>query len=176
MIPVAELQSLVPEARTLIAGLRADQLKRRPSHGGWSVAECIGHLNATNRVYLPEIEKAVAEGRSRGLKGEGNYSMSLFERFLVCSIGPPPRMKMKAPQKFLPDGEADAPVLLAEWESSHTALLTLAEQAKSLDLKRLRVTSPVLSALSMSLLAVFNVIVAHDRRHLLQAKNVLTAL
>src|SRR5678815_4165940 len=45
----------------------------RPRYG-WSVAQCIDHLNATARMYLPVLDEGIANAIRQGQYGEGPYT------------------------------------------------------------------------------------------------------
>lgn len=142
----------------------------RPATGGWSVAEILDHVNATNRLYLERIGSAVAEAQASGLTGDGEFRISPLERLFVWMVGPPARMKVKAPAAFQPCAATDADGIVAEWERLHDSLSELGEKARGLHLTRIRVASPASDKIRMSLLAAFHLIVAHDRRHLWQIR------
>jgi hypothetical protein len=170
VIPEAELESLIPRARALTAGLSPEQWTARPAPDAWSIAECLEHLNTTNRLYLPAITGKIEEGRVRGWTGDGPFRTGFLEGWFVRALEPPPRMRTKAPKAFLPARIGEPEAILAEWERQHRRLVELAQAASGLHLTRLRVTSPVSRFMKVSLLAAFHLIAAHDRRHLWQAE------
>ena len=54
-----ELDSLYAE---LFNRRSREQLVWHPSHGDWSIAECIEHVARGNTQYLPPIRVAIAKG------------------------------------------------------------------------------------------------------------------
>src|SRR5262249_19676797 len=73
-----------------------------PGPDRWSIAQCIEHLNATARSYLPMIDEAIAEAIRRGRYGEGPFRYTLMGRLIAWSQEPPPRLKLKSPRAFQP--------------------------------------------------------------------------
>ena len=173
MILDDQFELLIPRAREICAGLSPDRFVWRPSPGAWSVAECLDHLNTTNRMYVAQIQQAIREGRAAGLTGAGPFEMGRLERWFVKSLEPPVSFKVKAPSKFAPQPDLVPDAVVAEWESSHRQAAQLAQSVDGLHLTKIRVPSPATRWLKMSLLAAFHLIPAHDRRHLWQASRVI---
>ena len=73
------------------------------------MAECLDHLNVAGRLYLDAIDRAIDEGRRRGLTGYRPYEPGFVERWIVRSLDAPPLFPMKTPQSFRPS-EAPAPI------------------------------------------------------------------
>lgn len=167
------IELLIPKARELSAGLSSDAFVWRPAPDAWSVAECLDHLNTTNRLYIDGIRQAIAEGRSAGAIGSGPFRMGWLESRFVASLEPPVKLRFKAPAVFRPAPTVSREEILAEWEQTHRTAAELARSADGLHLSKLRVQSPATRLLKFSLFAAFQIIPAHDRRHLWQAARVI---
>jgi hypothetical protein len=176
MIDTAAIEANARRGRELAASLTLDQFARRPSRDAWSIGECLAHLNATNGEYAKAIAEAIATGKADRVTAAGPFKLTGFERFLVWSLRPPVRLKMKAPGIFLPEGGLSREQIVSEWDCSHQRLQELAREAEGLDLARIRVVSPATSRLKISLLAAFATIDAHDHRHLWQAERIKAKL
>ena len=170
------IESFVPKARELCASLSTDAFVWRPSPGAWSVAECLDHLNVTNRLYVQQIEQALNASRASGLLGSGPFRMGWLERIFVGSLEPPVKLRVKAPAKFMPVPRSSADEIVAEWERTHSQLAELVRASAGLHLTKIRIPSPGTSLLKLSLFAVYHLIPAHDRRHLWQASRVVGQL
>src|SRR3954470_24641440 len=93
----AELDAANADARKLVAGLSEEQLAQRPQPGRWSLAEIFVHLNLTAQVYFPEIDRAIEQGRAKGMPGGGPLKLDFRGKMFVKYLEPPYRMKSKAP-------------------------------------------------------------------------------
>src|SRR5215472_17161725 len=52
--------------------LSIEQLRWKPNCTGWSVAECLDHLNLTLDLHLPKIDDAIRRGlREFGRRADG---------------------------------------------------------------------------------------------------------
>jgi hypothetical protein len=176
MIETAAIEANARRGRELAASLTLDQFARRPARDAWSIGECLAHLNAVNGEYAKVIDDAIAGGKANRIIAPGPFKLTGYERFFVWAVGPPARLKMKAPGIFLPEGGLSRDEILAEWDRSHQRLVELARAAEGLDLARIRVQSPASARVKISLLAAFAVIDAHDRRHLWQADRIKAKL
>ena len=72
-----ELLDARERARKLAEGLKPDHWGAVSPAGGWSVAECLMHLNITSERYIPIIDEAMRALRSRGLKPRGALQRDL---------------------------------------------------------------------------------------------------
>lgn len=168
-----QFEELADEADALAATLTDDQFNWRPPPGAWSLAQCIDHLNVTARVYLPKLDEGIADAIRRGLYGEGPFRYNWIGRFFVSTVGPPARLRVKTPKAFEPAPSRKRPETLAAFRAYQVQFIDRLRQANGLDLARARVQSPVASYLRLPLGSGFATMVAHERRHLLQARNVL---
>jgi hypothetical protein len=168
-----QFEQLADDVDSLVGGLTDEQFNWRPPSGGWSLAQCIDHLNVTARVYLPKLDEGIAEAIRRGLYGGGPFRYSWLGRVFVSTVGPPPRFKVKAPKAFQPAPSRRKPETLAAFRAYQVQFIDRLRQANGLDLARARVQSPVARLLRIPLGSGFAMMVAHECRHLAQARNVI---
>jgi hypothetical protein len=167
-----QFEQISAEADALVTPLTDEQFNWRPAPGVWSVAECIEHLNATARSYLPRLDQAIAHGIRRGLYGEGPFRYSLLGRWFARSQEPPAKLRAKAPKAFQPTPNRPRAEVMAAFRAYQVQYIDRLRQASGLDLGRTRVASPVAAWLRFSLGSGFALMTAHERRHLWQARNV----
>jgi hypothetical protein len=168
-----QYEQLADEADALSSGLTDEQFNWRPPSGGWTVAQCIDHLNVTARVYLPKLDEGIAEAIRRGLYGEGPFRYGVLGRLFVRSQEPTTRMKYKAAKIVMPAESRRRQETLAAFRAYQVQFIDRLRQANGLDLARARVKSPILNVLRMPLGCGFALMAAHERRHLQQARNVV---
>ena len=168
-----QLDAIRADARQLVAGLSDAEFNRRPAAGRWSAAECLDHLN-TLRKILPAIDRAITHAAARGLRSEGPFHYGWFARWMIRSFEPPPQRRFRNPRLLEPAHQPLAPdAVLREFLSLRDALTRRVQQADGLDLERVIVVSPVSRFFRMPLGGYFAFLLAHDRRHLRQARHAL---
>jgi hypothetical protein len=170
-----EFERLAGEASALVEPLSDGQLNWPPAPGAWSIAECIDHLNATARTYLPRLDEGIAEAIRRGLYGEGPFAHDPVGRFFIWTMEPPARIKVKAPASFQPAARRARSEIMAAFRAYQVQFVDRLRQASGLDLRRARVQSPVRAWIRISLYSAFALMAAHERRHLWQARRVMAS-
>ena len=170
-----QFDQLADEADALVAPLTEEQFIWQPAPGSWSVAQCVDHLNVTARLYLPRLDEGIAEGIRRGLYGEGPFTHDFIGKWFVRTMEPPARLKIKAPAAFHPAPQRSRAEIMAAFRAYQVQFVDRLRQASGLDLRRAKVVSPASTWIKMSLNAAFALMVAHERRHLWQARQVIAA-
>jgi len=174
-----QIDAIKREGEAIASGLDDDQLNWRPAPDSWSIAECLQHLNVSVSATLPAFDRAIAEGRSKQQFAPGPFRYSWIARMMVASMEPPPKFRMKAPQLIRVVAGAATyrrADVLPEFGALRDRLADRVRLAAGLDLAHVRTISPVNRMLRMPLGAYFAFILAHDRRHLWQARNVRNRL
>jgi hypothetical protein len=169
---VESLQAVGASVCRLVRPLTGAQLNWRPSNGRWSIAECIAHLTATGNLYLPPIDGAIERGLSHGRRGREEFRPGPIGRWLIAQMEPPPRRRLPTLRRLTPRGLERRETLLADFDEMQRALAHRVIAANGLDLQRIRMRSPLIPVLWLSLGSWFAFIAAHERRHLWQAMQV----
>ena len=157
-------------AQALVAGLTAEQLTRRAEPGGWSIAECLAHLNLTAATVQQLMTKAIERGRREKKFGTGPFSMGARGRLFIWIAEPPPKFRIRAPKNVRPPATIDdALQLLPDFLRAQDEWERLMREQEGLDLAKIKVGQ---GAFRMRLAAALPWMMAHQRRHLLQAENV----
>ena len=169
-----QIEAIKRQGQAVIAGLSDDRLNWHPAKDSWSIGECLQHLNVGVTKTLPAFDRAIAEGRSKNQLAPGPFRYGWFSRMMVASMEPPPKFRMKAPRlmRVSAGGTYRGVDVLPEFAAVRDQLAERVRRADGLDLARVKTISPVNRLLRMPLGAYFNFILAHDRRHLWQARNV----
>jgi hypothetical protein len=167
-----QLQSVRQDATGLMSGLSEAQFNWQPAPGRWSMAGCFDHLNkAASQLFIPKIDAAVATARAKNLRNDGPFAYSAFERWCVKTNDAPPKMRFKAPKAVQPSPHLsleDVRLQFLHWQDQLSSKLRAAD---GLDLARAREKSPI-PFVKWSLGAFFQLMLAHERRHTFQARQV----
>jgi hypothetical protein len=97
---------------------------------------------------------------------------------VAASMEPPPKWRMRAPRlvRVAPASNRRSADVVPEFIRVRDRLAERVRQADGLDLAKVRLISPINRLLRVPLGTYFNFILAHDRRHLWQARNVRKGL
>jgi hypothetical protein len=85
---------------------------------------------------------------------------------------PPVRQKMPAPSRFVPLHGQPVTAVLPTFLHVQSQFILQIDRAAGLDLKRVKVATPISRFLRLSLGAMLAQAAAHERRHLEQARRV----
>jgi len=166
------------KAQTLTDGADDAVLARRPGTDRWSVAECFDHVNTAGWLLLAKMEDVIEPAKINGPFGSPPFRYGFFSRQFIKSMEPDSRWRFTAPSVY----EPDAPETLhpkeavREFMALQDDLARCVERADGLDLRKIRLASPAVPLLRISLGAWFEATAAHQRRHLTQAKDALDAV
>jgi hypothetical protein len=172
----SQLLSIRQEVPGLVAHLSDAQFHWSPAPNRWSMAQCFDHLNVTAGAFVPAIDRVMDDARKRGLTGSGPFVYSLFERICLRANEPPPRLRMRAPRVLVPAPDKPMAAVLTEFTEWQERLGERIRLADGLDLRRARGRSPAFPLITWSLGSMFAITLAHERRHLWQARQVRKAL
>jgi hypothetical protein len=142
----------------------------------WSIGLCLDHLAVANTVYGAAIRGAVEAARARGWSRTGPGAPGFFGRRFIQSLEPPVRLRTSAPGTIKPRPVTSRDTILRAYHEAHDEVRRLIADAATIDTNRATFRNPFLPLINVRVSTGFNVIAAHDRRHLWQAEQVERAL
>ena len=90
-----QFEQISADADALVTPLADDQFAWKPTPHSWSIAECLEHMNATARAYLPAIDEGIADAIRHGAYAEGPFQYSVIGRLFSHLMEPPARLRMR---------------------------------------------------------------------------------
>lgn len=153
--------------------LDAEELLLPPATGGWSIAQCLDHLNGYGSYYLPLMRAALDKaGETKGIH-RSTWLGDYFTRALDPDTG---KKKLKAFKKHIPSAELDARAVVGEFIRQQEQLLQLLREARNRDLIKPRIPISLTRLITMNLGDTFRFLIAHNERHIRQADHVFKGL
>ena len=148
-----------------------------PAEGSWSVAQVLEHLNAYNRYYLPAIEKSmihISKDTSAWFVPGfwGNYFTKMMMPKNVYEI----KNRMKAMKSYTPAKGLNVDSVFKEFFQHQNKLLQLLDVAKRRNLDTIRIPISISKLIRFKLGDTFRFLVAHEQRHMIQARNAVKAV
>src|SRR6476661_5023272 len=145
--------------------------------GRWSVAQVLEHLNMYNRFYLPKMEKAMVPIThdtdawfSSGWLG--NYFTKMMMPKDIYEV----KNKMKTAKGYSPSKGLNVEAVFNEFLQHQQKLLQLLEVARRRNLNSIRIPTSFTSMIKMKLGDTFRFLIAHEQRHMIQARNAIKAV
>jgi hypothetical protein len=147
-----------------------------PEEGKWSAAQALEHLNMYSRYYLPAIEKSMVhipkEVNAWFVPGFfGEYFTKMMMPRNVFEI----KNRMKTMKAFRPDRGGNVEAVFKEFFEHQKKLLQLLEIARKRNMEQVRVPTSISKFIRLKLGDMFRFLVAHEQRHMIQARNAIRA-
>ena len=172
-----EMDRTDAEARQLVSMLSEAQINWQPGGGtGWSVVQCLDHLTQSTALYVPALLAAVRKAKASVASPRKPIQPGWLARLFIRELEPPPKRKIKAQKKVTPAAQLKSAEVLRSFLAAHDQVRSLVEEARELDLNRIRFRNPFLRVFPWTVGAGLIILGAHDRRHLWQAQQVLKAM
>lgn len=158
------------ESIRIFQNLPAEALLKPASNGGWSIAQCLEHLNSYGDFYLPEIAKALQGNQVAN--PAPTFKSGWLGSYFTQMMQPGSRKKMKAFKNHIPAAQLDPAEVVATFIQQQETLLKYLRLAKRADLHK-RLPISISRFVRLQLGDVFQFVIAHDERHIQQAKRQL---
>jgi hypothetical protein len=167
-----QLDAIRRRTEALLARVPDDvAFNRQPGDGGWSVGQCLDHLNQMNRLYFGAIRGALSRAERWRAPVTTPLASSWFGNWFAASMEPGTR-KVRAPRTAVPRSSVTRAEVTAEFGRGLDEIEAALKDAASIDLNRPTFASPFFSLSRVRAGTGFRILLAHMRRHLQQAENV----
>jgi len=164
----ARVENHLKAAIDIFQNLEENLLMRKSPSGGWSIAECLWHLNSYGDFYLPEIEKALKRNQKRSNTFKSGWLGGYFTQLMK----PGAKMnKMKAFKSHTPPIITEPYKVVALFIEQQERLINLLKAAQASDLTNTKVPISISPFIRLRLGDVFQFVIEHNERHLVQARN-----
>ena len=163
---------MVSEASaTLVSQFSPAQLNWKPDAKIWSMLENFDHLNIIMGMYFPAMEKHLNMLKSRDLKSTDAFKPTWFGKMFVGIVLPESTRKMKTVGVFVPQqGTKDPEEVMQQFEKNIAQLDQMIFESDGYALNYKKFASPASALVRLTLGEALWLQVAHNHRHLLQAK------
>lgn len=150
-----------------IQNLDQEVLLKPAAGGGWSIAQCLEHLNSYGRYYLPEIEAGLA-GAKPDATAAATFTSTWLGNYFTHMMEPGVK-KYKAPKDHRPAATLDATAVVATFIEQQELLLQYLRRSEQVNLDKIRVPVSIARWIRLKLGDVFRFLIAHNERHIQQA-------
>lgn len=148
---------------------RDNEFLNKPSAtGGWSIAQCLDHLNSYGHYYLPRMRDKLRVAPPTNAEG---FTSTWLGAYFIKMMDPETgKRKYKAFKGHIPSSQLDSAKVVSEFIRQQEELLHLLRDGVDKDLDAIRIPVSILPLIRMKIGDVFQFIIAHNERHMQQAK------
>lgn len=178
---IAKLTSLTvgftEEVSKNIGICSAEELNAQPNERSWSAIQCIEHLNAYYRYYIPVIHGRIMN--SRFATPTVSFTSSPLGRAVYKSakLGKVKNVKrkLKSPKDYNPlvNSSLSTENSLEEYVKHNADFIDLLNEAAKIDMKKTKVPLSLRPVVKLNIGDALLFMVYHNERHIFQAKNAL---
>lgn len=159
-------------AKEYFQNISVEVLNRKPGADKWSAAECLEHLNITSRGYLQNIPKEIAAGTNTEVK-IGEYKPRLLIRKFAELSGPDSKIKISSPKILIAESSNLTNSVVEDFIKNQDKFISIINRVNMNLLREIKVTWPVMKFVKLQLGEVLIMTIAHQLRHLNQAKRAI---
>lgn len=168
---ISEANSIASNAKLSFGNLTPSQLNWKPGADRWSVAQCFEHLLNSHKGYLPIVDSVLA-GKKPTLLERVPVFPGILGKLLIKQLDPTTTRKLRSPKNFEPAQSVISASVIDDFVDQQNTIVQKMKSTEHLDLEKIVITSPAVSAVTYSLMDAYRVIVVHGARHFQQAKRV----
>lgn len=171
-----EIDLITEDFNQAFGHLTPSDLNWKPAPAIWSIAQNIDHLIVLNESYFPILAQL----------REGTYAIPFWARFdlipgilgnlLLKSVQPGQKRKTKTLAQWKPTEHSNFDQILEKFEEHQEKLKAEIDRSKELLEKKAVISSPGHMNIVYRLDKAFDIMVAHEKRHFEQAKDILNRL
>ncbi|ADB39268.1 DinB family protein [Spirosoma linguale] len=143
--------------------------------GGWSIAQCLDHLNSYGRYYLPRLNQGLASRQHKPATDrlESSWVGGFFVRLMDPKTG---TKTFRAVKRHQPASDLPAHQIVAEFIDQQEQLLDVLKQVENADTDGIRIALSIASWLHLPIGDILQFLVAHTERHIRQANRNLPSV
>ena len=149
--------------------LDEELLNKQGENGGWSIAQNLEHLNLYFEYYNPAIRRALSNAIED--RQATQFKSGWLGNYFTKSMDYKTSKKMKAFKDYVPSPVLDGSKEIRDFIQNEEDILQLVRQAKNYNLTQIRLPISLTKWITMRLGDVFQFVLKHNERHLVQAKS-----
>lgn len=164
------------ECRTMFGALSSAYINSVTTAGSWSIGQLFKHLILVNESYSPVIDSVWHGTYKMPLIGSSNFIVNYVGRTLRKSLSPMCQKKTKTYSLWEPDRVVVTNYIINQFEEHQETLKKLISSSADLIELNTVISSPANRYVVYRIGTAFDIVVAHEEKHLEQAKRMLKAL
>jgi uncharacterized damage-inducible protein DinB len=167
------IDEITDRFKTSFIGLDHEKLNQRPHPQSWSIAENMEHLIQVNETYYTALASLKAGTYTVPFTGRIGFLVNMFGKMILNSVKPETKRKTKTFAVWQPLQSKASHDILSRFEKHQEELKKQIATSGSLVEKKAVISSPANRNIVYTLGTAFEIIVAHEERHLKQAREAL---
>ncbi|HLF33343.1 MAG TPA: DinB family protein [Cyclobacteriaceae bacterium] len=166
------IESITRSFRDEFGDLTSEKLNWKPRPDAWSIGQVIHHLITVNNTYFP-VADAVRKGNYKiPFWGKSEAIARFLGNSLLKYVGPDYKPRTKTFAVWQPSSSTIDADMVNQFVNHQSELIHFIKSCEDLVTRGVVIRSPGSRFVVYKLEKAFEIIVAHEQRHLIQARNV----
>lgn len=167
------LDDVTNEVQKNFASLTVDVLNKKPNADTWSIAQVLEHIIIINESYYPVIENVRNGNYKVGYFGSGQFMTHFWFKTIYKSIHPDNKKKSKTQAIWQPASSNIDSEIVNHFVLHQNKFKMFLDGCSDLVENNTVIHSPAAKFITYTTGQAFEIITAHEQRHLIQAREVL---
>lgn len=168
----AEIDQLAQAFQHDFGKLSFDELNWKPNAHTWSVAQILHHIIVVNESYYPIINQLRNQTYYTPRYGQIGFINRLFGKMVLNAVKPDQKRKIKTFPIWEPERSQVRGDIVHQFVAHQQELKTVVLGCGDLIKAGTVISSPANRMIVYKLETAFDIMIAHEKRHLLQAQAV----
>ncbi len=173
---ISELEGLTKAFTTEFGGLTPEELNRKPNASTWSIGQVIDHIITVNKSYYPVVEQLRAGTYRTPWTAKVPFLVNWFGDFILKGVEPERRKKIKTFPVWEPAVSEVRADIVSHFAEHQRELAGFVAVCSDLIEDGKVISSPANRFIVYEIGRAFDIIMAHEHRHLNQSREILTFL
>ncbi len=153
--------------------LTAEELNRKPNASTWSIGQVIDHIIKVNETYYPIVEQLQAGAYQTPWTAKLPFLVNWFGDFILKGVEPERKKKIQTFPVWEPAQSEVRADIVAHFAEHQQQLAAIMVQCEPFLKAGTVISSPANKFIVYKLGRAFDIIVAHEERHLNQSRDIL---
>lgn len=168
----ADLDKITHGFKQEFGALPGDELNWKPNAATWSIAQIIQHLIVVNETYYPILDQIRNHTYYTPRFGQIGFVNRFFGKMILNSVQPEQKRKIKTFSIWEPELSTVQRDIVSQFEKHQNELKEKIRSSEDLISRHTVISSPVNRMIVYKLETAFDIMVAHEKRHLKQAQEI----
>lgn len=173
---ISEIELLTKAFENEFGNLTAEEVNRKPNATTWSIGQVIEHIIVVNESYYPVVEQLRAGTYRTPWTARLPFLVNWFGDFILQGVEPERKKKIKTFPVWEPQQSEVWADIVEVFVDHHRELAGLIAASSDLVVGGTVISSPANRFVVYKIGRAFDILVAHEQRHLNQAREVLDFL
>lgn len=173
---INELDKVTQDVELLFNNLTEAELNWKPQPDTWSIAQNLEHLIMVNETYYPVLTSLKNGTYKVPFMAKLGFMVSFLGKTVLNAVQPDRKKKMKTFPIWEPSQSQVNSDIVLLFKNHQSQLQQRIKDAKELLKNDVVIASPANRNIVYKLEKAFDIIVTHEKRHLEQAKEILSIL